>query len=217
MLTVGKLIGINRDERLRSKITALCFGSEVSLGRNRGARRGNLGRKILAVSKSQFRLKHTQIGKEKSATDSGFRKCSTIRKECEMKHSLGILLLCVLLSGFGCQPKGSHLVFEVESPESESAISSVLELKLANVDLSCGQCQFGMPGDGCDLAIRMENKLYYVDGSSIDDHGDAHAEDGLCNCVRKAIVSGKVVNGRFIASDLKLVDLTNPSTLINEN
>ncbi|OUW80329.1 MAG: hypothetical protein CBD74_09480 [Saprospirales bacterium TMED214] len=61
-----------------------------------------------------------------------------------------------------------------------------------------------MPGNGCDLAIRMNGKVYYVDGSSIDDHGDAHAADGLCNCVRKAIVSGKVVDGRFVASDMKL-------------
>ena len=93
----------------------------------------------------------------------------------------------------------------------------MLEVSQTEVDASCGQCQLGMPGNGCDLAIRLKGKVYYVDGSSIDDHGDAHADDGLCNCVRKAIVSGKVVDERFVASDMKLVDSTNLSTVIEEN
>ena len=33
-----------------------------------------------------------------------------------------------------------------------------------------------MPGNGCDLAVRIDGQVYYVDGSSIDDHGDAHAK-----------------------------------------
>jgi hypothetical protein len=46
------------------------------------------------------------------------------------------------------------------------------------VEASCGQCQFGMKGYACDLAVRIDGKPYFVDGTSID-YGDAHAEDGF--------------------------------------
>ncbi len=75
------------------------------------------------------------------------------------------------------------------------------------VEASCGQCQFGMEGSGCDLAVRIDGKSYYVDGSSIDDHGDAHGEDGMCNCVRQATVTGEVKNGRFVATTIKVLPL----------
>jgi hypothetical protein len=38
---------------------------------------------------------------------------------------------------------------------------------------------FGMEGHGCELAVRIDGKSYFVDGSSIDSHGDAHAKDGF--------------------------------------
>ena len=74
------------------------------------------------------------------------------------------------------------------------------------VEIACGECQFKMPGSGCDLAIRLDGKAYFVDGSSIDDHGDAHAKDGLYNAIKKAIVSGSIRDGRFAAKNIKLID-----------
>ena len=47
---------------------------------------------------------------------------------------------------------------------------------------------------------------YLVSGPNIDEFGDAHADDGLCNCVRKGRATGSVVDGRFIAEHLQLVD-----------
>jgi hypothetical protein len=73
------------------------------------------------------------------------------------------------------------------------------------VEASCGQCQFGMEGHGCELAVRFDGKSYFVDGSSIDSHGDAHANDGFCAAIRKAEVTGKVVNNRFKATSFKLL------------
>ncbi len=73
------------------------------------------------------------------------------------------------------------------------------------VEASCGQCQFGMEGQGCELAVRIDGKSYFVDGSSIDSHGDAHADDGFCAAIRKAEVTGKVVNNRFKATSFKLL------------
>ncbi|AUC85573.1 hypothetical protein CW731_09850 [Polaribacter sp. ALD11] len=75
-------------------------------------------------------------------------------------------------------------------------------------EVSCGQCQFELDSqNGCDLAVRIDDKAYFVDGFNIDDFGDAHDEHtGFCEVVRKAAVSGVVENGRFKATSIKLVD-----------
>lgn len=73
------------------------------------------------------------------------------------------------------------------------------------VEASCGQCMFELPGESCDLAIRMDGKTYFVDGTSIDEHGDAHAADGMCNAIRKARVEGHVAEDRFQATFFELL------------
>ncbi|MRX39652.1 hypothetical protein GJU43_10230 [Flavobacterium sp. LC2016-23] len=73
------------------------------------------------------------------------------------------------------------------------------------VETACGECQFGMKGNGCNLAVRIDGKAYFVDGTTIDEHGDAHAKDGFCNAIRKAEVTGKVENNRFKATSFTLV------------
>ncbi len=73
------------------------------------------------------------------------------------------------------------------------------------VEASCGQCNFDMEGEGCQLAVRINGKPYWVDGTRIDDHGDAHGTQGFCNTIRKAEVQGIVTNGRFMASYFKLL------------
>lgn len=73
------------------------------------------------------------------------------------------------------------------------------------VEASCGQCQFGMKAKGCDLAVRIDGKPYFVDGTAIDKHGDAHAADGFCSVVRKAEVSGEIVDNRFKATAFTLL------------
>ena len=74
------------------------------------------------------------------------------------------------------------------------------------VDASCGICQFGMTGDECELAVKINDKYYYVEGTAIDQHGDAHAEDGFCSVVRKAKVTGQIKNGVFVATSFELID-----------
>ncbi|TVZ56247.1 hypothetical protein OD91_1529 [Lutibacter sp. Hel_I_33_5] len=75
-------------------------------------------------------------------------------------------------------------------------------------EVSCGQCKFGLESQsGCDLAIKIDDKAYFVDGVHIDDYGDAHdLNTGFCNVIRKAEVVGEIKNNRFFASSLKLVD-----------
>lgn len=74
------------------------------------------------------------------------------------------------------------------------------------VEASCGQCKFGMTSKkGCDLAVRIDGKSYFVEGTKLDDHGDAHAQDGFCSAIRKAEVTGEVVNEKYVATSFKLL------------
>ncbi len=77
--------------------------------------------------------------------------------------------------------------------------------KIQIVEAACGECQFKLEGKGCNLAVRMDGKAFFVDGTEIDSHGDAHAKDGFCNAVRKAEVQGDVVSNRFKVTYFKLV------------
>ncbi|MCP3905862.1 MAG: hypothetical protein GY715_19740 [Planctomycetes bacterium] len=97
-------------------------------------------------------------------------------------------MLAILALPLGCQPQ----------PVAPGELPTT-------VDAACGQCQFGLPGDGCDLAVRFDGHAYFVDGTGIDDHGDAHAADGLCNAVRRARVTGRVAGDRFVASSFELL------------
>jgi hypothetical protein len=44
-----------------------------------------------------------------------------------------------------------------------------------------------------------------VQGTSIDDHGDAHDEKGFCMAVRKAKVQGSVKDDKFVVSYFELL------------
>lgn len=96
-----------------------------------------------------------------------------------------ILLTCVLFVCFACKTEEKQ-----------------------TVELSCGQCQFGLTSqDGCDLAVRMDGKAYFVDGAKIDDFGDAHDEDtGFCEVIRKAEVKGKIEGDRFKVTSVDMLD-----------
>nr|WP_321221786.1 DUF6370 family protein [uncultured Psychroserpens sp.] len=76
------------------------------------------------------------------------------------------------------------------------------------VELSCGQCKFGLTSqEGCDLAVRINDKAYFVDGANIDDFGDAHDENtGFCEVIRTAEVSGDIEKNRFKIETIKLKD-----------
>ena len=76
--------------------------------------------------------------------------------------------------------------------------------KIQIVEASCGQCQFGMEGKSCDLAVRIDGKSYFVEGTNIDAHGDAHANDGFCASIRKAAVIGTIKDNKFVVTYFKL-------------
>jgi len=77
--------------------------------------------------------------------------------------------------------------------------------KLYTVEATCGECNYGMEGDDCDLAIKFKGKTYFVDGVSITEYGHPHDKGGFCVAIRKAEVQGTVENGRFKATYFKLL------------
>jgi hypothetical protein len=77
--------------------------------------------------------------------------------------------------------------------------------KIQVIETACGECQFKLTGKGCNLAVRIDGKGYFVDGTDIDSHGDAHAKDGFCNAIRKAEVQGELVNNRYKVTYFKLI------------
>ncbi len=94
------------------------------------------------------------------------------------------------------------LIFVVGCASGERRGSAI---QLRTVEAACATCIFEMEGvSGCKLAVKVDEKAYLVSGSEIDDHGDAHAADGLCNASREAVVQGKVEGDRFVASKFEL-------------
>jgi hypothetical protein len=107
-----------------------------------------------------------------------------------------LIILCITFAACNicyAQTKAPHTI----------VVDATKPIKI--VEVSCGQCQFEMGGKGCNLAVRIKGKSYFVDGTSIDEHGDAHAEDGFCKAIRKAEVQGKIVKNRFVATYFKLL------------
>ncbi|MGB0590272.1 MAG: DUF6370 family protein [Myxococcota bacterium] len=93
------------------------------------------------------------------------------------------------------------------APKAVKAPVGPIPKDAVEVEASCGQCNFGLnEPPGCDLAVRIDGNAYFVDGSKLDDHGDAHARRGMCNVVRRAAVTGKVVDNRYQATSFRIVD-----------
>ena len=96
--------------------------------------------------------------------------------------------------------------FTLASAQTTSKISTPDPTqKIRIVETACGECQLGLKGKSCDLAVRMNGKSYFVEGTTIDEHGDSHDKDGFCNAVSKAEVQGKVVGNKFVATYFKVV------------
>lgn len=75
------------------------------------------------------------------------------------------------------------------------------------VNASCAKCQFGKDEDkNCLLAVEVNSEIFYVDGTSIDDYGDAHGPQGFCNVIRKAHVLGELYENRFILEKFRLLN-----------
>ena len=113
-----------------------------------------------------------------------------------MKSLFAIIACCFFVTAASAQTSD---IKEVK-PNPEKALQTV--------EVSCGKCKLGLAGKSCDLAVRIDGKAYYADGADIDNYGDAHAHDGMCNAIRKAEVQGDLVDNRFKISYIKLLPQT---------
>jgi hypothetical protein len=111
-----------------------------------------------------------------------------------MKTVLSLLFMAL----FAIPALGQDSKSKVSTPDPNK--------KIVVVDASCGQCNFGLKDKkGCDLAVRIDGKAYFVEGTKIDEHGDAHAEDGFCEAIRKAEVQGEIKDNKFKVTYFKLL------------
>lgn len=109
-----------------------------------------------------------------------------------MKNIVTTILFICIVQLTACQT--------VQAQQVKKQTESITNKK---VDIACGQCQFKMHGKGCTLAIKVNNIPYFVTGASIDSFGNAHASNGFCNAISKAIVSGTIQDSVFIAKHIK--------------
>ena len=87
------------------------------------------------------------------------------------------------------------------------SVFSLYKIQKRTVDAACGMCQFKIKSDkGCAMAVKIDGKIYQVEGLDEKTYGDAHAETGYCNMMKKAIVSGEIKKGKFYATSFKYVN-----------
>ena len=105
---------------------------------------------------------------------------------------IGLIALFLFTSANAQDSTNKKLVFNPKNPVYE-------------VTATCGTCMFKMEGKGCLLAVKFKGKNYFVDGTGLDDHGDAHDKEGFCNAIKKAKVQGSVVGERFLVTYFELI------------
>ena len=111
----------------------------------------------------------------------------------------------------GSESCGSH---EAATKEPIKGKSSALVTSIPEsgdiegfVITSCGTCGFGFRGvKGCSLTMKIGDKVYPVEGTSIRKHGDPHSKEGFCNAVRIAYVSGKMKKNTFYSDSFTLIE-----------
>lgn len=108
------------------------------------------------------------------------------------------LLLILALNTFPFWVNAQNTIVLSDKPDTAK--------KILLAEVSCGQCQFGLPGMDCSLAVRIDGHAYFVKGANIDSYGDAHANDGFCKAIRKAEVQGELINNQFNLSYFKLLE-----------
>ena len=113
-----------------------------------------------------------------------------------MKHAQILFISFLLFCGLQTAAQTNYKSLDKPNPTKKILIAEV----------SCGECQFKMSGKSCDLAVRINGKSYFVDGTTIDEHGDAHAKNGFCEAIKKAEVQGEIVMDRLKVSYLKIIN-----------
>tara|TARA_B100000029_G_scaffold371434_1_gene365365 strand:+ start:235 stop:660 length:426 start_codon:yes stop_codon:yes gene_type:complete len=132
------------------------------------------------------------------------------------KNILSYLFTIVISVNFVIASCGSKSCGSHQNPKEEpvKGKSSALVTHIPEsgdiegfVITSCGICGFGFRGvRGCSLTIKIGDKVYPVEGTSIRKHGDPHSKEGFCNAIRIAYVSGKMKKNKFYSDSFTLIE-----------
>lgn len=130
------------------------------------------------------------------------------------KNILLSLLISVFISNFAFAACGSCQSdiddsTVVVSKKSNSLITTIPESgKIEGFAIaSCGMCNFDYKGSkGCSLTIKIGDTIYPVKGTNIHKHGDPHSEEGMCNVIRVAYVSGEVKDNKIYSDSFTLIE-----------
>lgn len=118
------------------------------------------------------------------------------------------ILAIVTLALCGCAQKTETAkpIAQVPPPAKQAANPTPPNATYLYIEAACASCVYGMVDVvGCQLAVNIDGKLYLVRGSHIDDHGDAHAANGLCNTTRTARALGHIEGDTFVATRFELL------------
>ena len=137
-------------------------------------------------------------------------------KKVNMKIKFNIQLFVALLfvinvlnAGCGSCPGDmpSKTTIKKEQVNVNTLVTSVP--KDGNVEglmiASCGKCNLGKRDKRCELYVKIDEKLFSVEGTNLNAHGDAHSSEGFCNAVRIARAKGKVKKNTFHSDSFELI------------
>ncbi len=95
------------------------------------------------------------------------------------------------------------------SAQSKRSVGKLNDQKqVLEMEAGCGMCMFGMKDNDCRLALKKNEKTWFVKGTDIDDHGDAHGDDGFCNATHRARVQGTFTGDTLVVSYFELIPNT---------
>lgn len=78
-----------------------------------------------------------------------------------------------------------------------AAKAAIQRVSDQSAQVACAGCVFHMEGaEGCQLAVKLDGKTYFVDGAEVAGHE-------WCDKALDAVVNGTIENGRFVASSVK--------------
>jgi len=104
------------------------------------------------------------------------------------RKSLQLTISALFVVVLGCQ-----------SAEDDS-VTQATPVENVVLEAGCAGCIFNMEGaEGCELAVKIDDKPYLVSGIEVDTHGS-----GMCDSALKATVSGKVQGDKFVATEFEL-------------
>ena len=90
-----------------------------------------------------------------------------------------------------------------------SSFSVFAQKKVENLitDAGCGMCMFKKKNtEGCAMAVKIDNKIYTVEGIDKKHFGPMHSENGYCKALKKARITGEIRKEKFYATKFEYVN-----------